>query len=258
VFNKLTIAPVSKDNIYAYVGIYDITKGKEEPTATIYNISRIAVHPKWDPQSKRFDSDIALLALYDSLQFTDFVRSVCLPDKNFQIGVRVGQVVGYGKSETASNEVKPKKTQIPSFTNDDCFFDSNYAQIGSTSTFCAGEIGKNPCSGKKRVVILSLKCAFMREFSGDSGGGFFIMESDWRIGGLVSAAFEQDCATNKYVLFTNVAKFVDWIQYEMTHTEDSRSDTSSKHNSFLDLDDEEAPGLRDKYQHADCTFELTR
>lgn len=36
--------------------------------------------------------------------------------------------------------------------------------------------------------------------------------------GIVSSATVQECGSNDFVLFTNVVKFTDWIESEMTKT----------------------------------------
>ncbi|KAG5677123.1 hypothetical protein PVAND_006905 [Polypedilum vanderplanki] len=236
VHKKHSSRPIDKESIYAYVGIYNLNKGNVDPVASVQNIKRIAIHKNWNSQSVNYDADIALLTLYNYIQFTQFIQPICLPDKNFIIGEQIGEVVGYGKSESSTPyEYVARKTRIPSHSNDHCFFtDPIYATVGSPSTFCAGEIGKNPCHG-------------------DSGSGFFIKDTHWRLVGLVSSALVQDCAINRFVLFTKVALFIDWIQLEMTRTDES---FSSSQNSFYNIDEEQLE-RSNAYHFANCNFELT-
>jgi hypothetical protein len=149
--DKQTLKATRKEDIYAYVGRYDTTKTVTEPFSSKQDIKKVAVHENWNPKTLNYDSDIAILTLINQVQFNDFVQPVCLPDSNFQIGLRLGSVVGFGKSEEPlRHEPRPKKIEISTLTNDDCFFeDYNFARFGSKTTFCAGELGKNPCRGEK-------------------------------------------------------------------------------------------------------------
>jgi hypothetical protein len=136
--------------MYAYIGRFDTTPTVNEPHSIKEKIKKISMHQNWKPQALNYDADIAVLTLYNQVQFNDIVQPVCLPDKNFQMGVRSGSVVGFGKSESLlRHEPRPKKIEINSLTNDDCFFtDYNFARFGSMTTFCAGELGKSPCRGE--------------------------------------------------------------------------------------------------------------
>lgn len=68
----------------------------------------------------------------------------------------------------------------------------------SEKTFCAGgKNGEGPCQG-------------------DSGGGLVLKQDNkWHLRGLVSAAPSNGfgtCDTNKFVVFTDVAKLLPWIK----------------------------------------------
>lgn len=113
------------------------------------------MHPNWDSDAPKYDSDIAILTLDSPVQYSDLIQPVCLPELNFEIGSQFGNVIGYGKSELPIiHEPKPKKIQISSTTNDQCFFANYlYAEFASPTTFCAGEKGKNPCKGIYQYFI---------------------------------------------------------------------------------------------------------
>jgi secreted trypsin-like serine protease len=80
--------------------------------------------------------------------------------------------------------------------------------ISSPRTFCAGFVNENKSA-----------C------SGDSGGGFYLKNLStklFNLQGIVSAAANdpdpystRGCDINMFSLYTNVAKFVDWIRNEM-------------------------------------------
>lgn len=56
---------------------------------------------------------------------------------------------------------------------------------------------------------------------GDSGDGFYVKDATtWTVKGIVSSSLltqRHDCDTNVFSLYTNVAKFSDWIT-EMMET----------------------------------------
>lgn len=222
--------------IYAFVGRYDLTKSVYEPNSKMQNIKKITIHPTWKPKDVRYDADIAILQLQNLVTFSDLVQPVCLPPANLNVFTITGRVVGWGKSEsTEKNEVKPKQVEIPAYGNEDCFFaDYRFAQFGSPRTFCAGERGKTPCQG-------------------DSGGGFFTKtqgSSKWTIAGIVSAAIDQECGQNDFVLFTNIAKFTPWIEAEVKKTYSNNEFDAA----FNALDEED---VNSRVQNVDCKYQLS-
>lgn len=109
---------------------------------------------------------------------------------------------GYGLSESSNrkHESRPKHIEIPSVSQETCLFsDHRLVRISSYRMFCGGEIGKNPCKG-------------------DSGSGFYTNSNGWTINGIVSSAISEECVENQFVLFTNVPKFIDWIEMKMKET----------------------------------------
>lgn len=160
------------------------------------NIELIFIHPDWDSHSIRFDGDAALLKTVEKIIFTREIKPVCLPSQNAQTFNINGYVAGYGISEEASrHETRPKHVRIRSVTQETCLFsDPIFSRISSSRMFCAGEKGKNPCRG-------------------DSGSGWYVnVNNIYQIIGIVSSAPSADCEGNKYVVFTSVPKFIEWIE----------------------------------------------
>jgi Trypsin len=145
---------LKKDDIYAYLGRFDLTKTVNEPNSKKENVNKIVIHPDWKPNEVRYDADIALLQLENPTTFSDLIQPVCLPQSNLNVFALTGRVVGWGKSENSGkHELKPKQVEIPSYGNEDCFFaDYKFAQFGSPRTFCAGERGKTPCQGESKII----------------------------------------------------------------------------------------------------------
>lgn len=166
-----------------------------EPFARRADIETIHVHPKWNSTAISFDGDVALLRTVAKIAFTDYIQPVCLPSSDDSVFNVNGYVAGYGKSEENSrHETRPKHVKIRSVTQDVCLFsDPIIVRISSPRMFCAGELNKNPCQG-------------------DSGSGFFVRSGNaFQIFGVVSSAIRDDCATNHFVIFASVPKFMEWI-----------------------------------------------
>ena len=160
--------------------------------------SNVFVHPDWNPFNIRYDADIAALTTEDEIPYTKYIRPICL--SRTVMGAEEGYVAGWGESEDKSkvHENLPKQIKIPIHANEFCFLESvEFSKISSTRTFCGG--GRNmigPCRG-------------------DSGGGVFVrIGNAFYLKGLVSASLTNlgECDVTNFALYTNVEKFIDWIE----------------------------------------------
>lgn len=74
-----------------------------------------------------------------------------------------------------------------------------FSQLTSDKTLCAGnKKGSGPCNG-------------------DSGGGLYLRQgSRWTLRGIVSNSlkdpYTNSCNLNEYVVYTDAAKYSDWIK----------------------------------------------
>lgn len=103
----------------------------------------LEIHPNYQPLSA--DADIAVITLSQTVQFTKFIKPICLwtdeSDLKDIVGV-MGTVVGWGKDEYGDfmTEV-PKKVQMPVVSHEECIRSKySFKEITSERTFCAGEI----------------------------------------------------------------------------------------------------------------------
>ena len=117
----------------------------------VYNVSpeSIILHPDWNPYSNTYDADIAVLIVQNDVPLTTFIQPICIGSSD--LGFKKGFITGWGKSEdeTKRHENKPKELEIPIWTNEHCFLESNeFVKIASKRTFCAGSRdGRGACSG---------------------------------------------------------------------------------------------------------------
>lgn len=175
-----------------------------EAGSNIHTVYNIINHPDWNYDSENYDADIAIVVLNKDVVFSDTIKPICVPEHTND-KKKMGTVIGWGKSEKSedSHDLRPSKIVVPSVDSTECFTKfPQLAQIASNRTFCGGfdSQGKAPCSG-------------------DSGGGFYTLESlSWIIRGVVSSSMvdrDLGCDVNKYSIYTNVDQFLDWIKQVM-------------------------------------------
>ncbi|XP_070508851.1 prostasin-like [Chironomus tepperi] len=187
------------DNVYSLLGIYDLTKSSESGVVKA-QVSSIKLHSDWNSQTETYDADIAILRLTNAIIFTNYIQPACLPSPSMNVFEIDGTVVGYGLSDDTKgeHEMRPKYVKISSITQEDCLIGRDViARISSKRMFCAGNVGKNPCRG-------------------DSGGGFHVkLGSSYFVVGIISSAVYGECRLNEFVLFTNVPKYISWINEEI-------------------------------------------
>lgn len=192
------------DDFQVYLGQHNL-KRLHDPGSVPSSLSAIHVHPDFlkDPKGS-YDADIAILVMEQTITYSRFIQPVCLwggdVDESKVFG-KTGVVVGWGKDESNKLFTKtPKRAYVPIVSHIDCIRSAEtFFRITSPRTLCGG--GKNdvgPCNG-------------------DSGGGLIMYEdSRWQLRGIISLALADPntgaCNLKQYVVFTDVAKFLDWIQ----------------------------------------------
>lgn len=168
----------------------------------------INLHPDWNFNREHYDADIAIVILEAPTSWSNYIQPVCLPpQQSFNEVTGTGVVTGWGKSENSgrsSHDTIPSKLEVPAINASYCYPTfPQLSQYSSHRMFCGGyeNRSKAPCVG-------------------DSGGGFYLMglsesyELIWIVNGIVSGAiYDQKfhCDINKFTLYTNVRRYVDWI-----------------------------------------------
>lgn len=137
-----------------YIGKFYITSRNDEKNFIISSVSRFIVHPDWSSQSLSYDGDIAIVKLTRIIQFSDFIKPICLwtSTSNYHDAIsQFGIVAGYGKTEKSSTTSdKPYWTALPVIDEGTCLrSNENFIKITSRRTFCVGSRdGRGPCNGK--------------------------------------------------------------------------------------------------------------
>lgn len=205
VTRRRSVVPLQRQNLLVYLGKYYL---KRFATVGIQDrhVAEITPHPNYDAAS--YSNDIAIVKFEIPVEVTDYVRPVCLwseeVDLNLVIG-KQGTVVGWGFDETGNVTETLMQTKMPVVSYHTCVtsFPEFFSRFASPFAYCAGfRNGSSVCNG-------------------DSGGGMvFPRETPkgqvWQLRGLVSISValqnQFKCDTSHYVIFTDSAKYLDWIK----------------------------------------------
>ncbi|KAG5880886.1 hypothetical protein JTB14_001462 [Gonioctena quinquepunctata] len=207
VTRRKTQSALSPSSLAVYLGKFYL-KTWSNPGMQDRTVDKIIVHQKYNSQT--FSFDIAIVKLSTPAKVTDYVRPVCLWNEPSDLGVVVGKagtVVGWGYDETGKVTEQLTKAQMPIVTQETCIysFPDFYSRFTSDHTFCAGfNNGTSVCNG-------------------DSGGGMVFPKTGsnpnnpiWELRGMVSISValqnQFKCDSSHYVVFTDVAKYFNWIK----------------------------------------------
>lgn len=116
-------------------------------------VERTIPHPDYIPASKNQVNDIALLRLAQQVEYTDFVRPICLPlDVNLRSATFDGitmDVAGWGKTEQLSASNLKLKAAVEGFRMDECqnVYSSQDILLEDTQMCAGGKEGVDSCRG---------------------------------------------------------------------------------------------------------------
>ncbi|XP_048012636.1 trypsin-2-like [Megalobrama amblycephala] len=168
------------------------------PNETYRTASRIINHPNYD--TPKFDNDIALVQLSTSLNFSDYIKPVCLSAAGSVFaGGAESWVTGWGTLQSEGQAANIlQQVMLPIVNNSDC--NNAYGGGITSNMICAGFLnveGKSSCQG-------------------DSGGPLVRRnDSRWIQSGIVSFGAKR-CDDPKYPsVFARVSRYQDWIKSYM-------------------------------------------
>ncbi|RZC40314.1 serine protease gd-like, partial [Asbolus verrucosus] len=192
---------IRADTLVFVLGKLNIKRWSLSEGEKIIEAEDIKVHPDYKPLTS--DADIAVAILSEEVQFTRYIRPICLWSESDDLDVVIGQkgkVVGWGRDESNNTmTAEPKQTTIPIVSQEQCLWSGEaFKYVTSARTFCAGDRnGTGPCNG-------------------DSGSGFIMKRNGrWVLRGVVSiSTYDQNtqtCDLSNYVVFTDTSKFKKWL-----------------------------------------------
>ncbi|CDW54297.1 coagulation factor IX [Trichuris trichiura] len=180
--------------IRVVAGVHSLTYDLFKRHAQIRKVGKSYIHPRF--AARKYFNDIAVIKTQRPFEFTNYVSSACLPDKNqvLPVGIRC-LVSGWGHtSETGTGVDRLKQVYLPILSD-------NYCRRAYGSIYLPGIM---TCAGYENGGADSCQ--------GDSGGPFVCYDDDdsWYLHGVVS--FGYGCARRGQPgIYTRVAAFMDWI-----------------------------------------------
>lgn len=74
------------------LGVYNLDVKIERGTQQ-RDVEEIYLHPDWKAFNDRYDADIAIFVLSDIVEFTKYIRPICISDDDLPIDA-IGSIVG--------------------------------------------------------------------------------------------------------------------------------------------------------------------
>ncbi|XP_017487283.1 PREDICTED: serine protease gd isoform X2 [Rhagoletis zephyria] len=212
------------NEVLVFLGRHNLRNWNEEHSIAA-PVSEIYLHPDYNAALGTYDADIAVLVLKHQVRFNTYIRPACLWSGAVELEYIIGEralIVGWGISKMHSDSAfvgsrpaiaaVPRIIQASIVSNEMCFASKpQLHSLTSNRTFCAGlmlprgqltsravdeRTGVGPCTG-------------------DSGAGLLLKRNNrWLLRGTVSATLpskQNKCISNQYVIYADVAKFLDWI-----------------------------------------------
>ena len=190
-----------RDSLSAFAGKHDIEEADEEWNQNI-DVQAVITHPNFSTKNGVIENDIGLIVLKTKLKYTKYVKPVCIwAESNSNWDGVSGTITGWGRTETGklSSTLKFIKQKVVSQA--ECIKqDRRFLFIVNDNNFCAGGQGQGICQG-------------------DLGNGF-VVERNGRnyLNGIASIYLQTDtlrCDPNKFNIYTNVQKYLQWIENEL-------------------------------------------
>nr|XP_040228546.2 CLIP domain-containing serine protease B8 [Anopheles coluzzii] len=165
-------------------------------------------HPEYDSESSNQQHDIALIRIEQTPPFTDFLRSICLPEQNFESSATPGKklsVSGWGRTDIFKDNLGPDvlspiklKLSLPYVEREKCsktFRPWSFA-LGPGQMCAGGERAKDTCAGDSGSPLMS----------------YDMKRAIWYITGIVSLGVRGCGVEGLPGVYTNVHHYLPWIK----------------------------------------------
>ncbi|KAL7037250.1 hypothetical protein ACKWTF_009134 [Chironomus riparius] len=185
-------------NITVVLGHYDLSKLNENGRIQV-PVKNIRLHPDWNPFVEAYDADIAILELDQDVEFTNFIKPICLIEPASNVtSLTQGLVVGFESTENGGIENTPRVLDTPITGYHNCSKNRKYEGLLSHRTVCGGKAdGTGVCFG-------------------DGGSGLLVFKNHtYYLRGIVSASLPNNinsCDFNAYSIFTDAVQFYMWMK----------------------------------------------
>ena len=172
--------------------------GSSSPDQELRKIEAVYIREDFDEET--YNNDIAVVSMDRRVQFTAFIRPLCLPEINEDYAGSVGTIVGWGRlSHNGRLPDSLQESRVPVLSQETCRYDTNHlAEEITEGMMCAGY----------QDTAATDAC------QGDSGGPLILpsqSHSHKLLVGIVSWGI--DCAKPGYPgVYTRVGTYLHWIR----------------------------------------------
>ncbi|XP_052738764.1 serine protease gd-like isoform X1 [Bicyclus anynana] len=195
------------NNLVVRAGVYNLEDWNDDDITVTRSLAAAAIHDAYNAST--LANDILVLTLAKSVPISAHIRPACLWSGNTNLKMVVGKlgvVAGWGANEMGSGgKGEPRMVEMPIVSLETCRSSrEEFHRLTSSKTLCAGDhSGAGPCLG-------------------DSGGGLYIQDKGrWRIRGVVSLSLRAEgdaiCNLDDYIVFTDTAQYLPWINTVMNN-----------------------------------------
>ncbi|XP_025987196.1 serine protease gd isoform X2 [Solenopsis invicta] len=211
---------VDPDNLFVTFGKLNLRQWNENGI-TIREVESYKIHPDF-AHTISADSDLAILILRMPVDFSPFIKPICLwfgPTNLENVVDRTGYVVGWGQRIFENNDFSrhvsrytreseiPRMSRVSIVNKEECAqADTRFNQLISERTFCAGF--------RNEIDLCNV----------DSGSGLMLFDSitgRYELRGIVSRTIVgnlKSSCTLRYVVYVDVAKYMPWIRQQISTT----------------------------------------
>ncbi|KYM86389.1 Serine protease gd [Atta colombica] len=174
------------------------------------DVASYKIHPDY-VYTTNSDSDLAILIMRLNVEYSPFIKPICLWSGSTDLENvvdKTGYIVGWGRDDFGHlNTDERRMARVSIVSQADCLWsDSAFISLTSKRTFCAGLQDGNNCNA-------------------DSGSGLVLFDPitrRYKLRGVASRALYGNasfqCNPTKYIVYVDVAKYVPWIQQQISTT----------------------------------------
>ena len=184
-----------------YFGVHNKDERDTDPLVQVIKVKRTIHHPKFNIIN--LDNDIGLIQLEKKVQFTDYIKPVCLPNRSYRKVVsspgKQGYVIGWGLTQDGSPKIL-QELALPIVKTSDCR--KAHQEVNVTDNMF--------CAGRNRNFFDTCK--------GDSGGGYLFWDKKrrkWTLQGIISWGGTSCGTAGMHSVYAKVGKFSKWIKRVM-------------------------------------------
>lgn len=169
------------------------------PSPIDISIEEVIYYPEFREKQNNFHHDIGLIRLSSDINYTDYIKPICLPSSQLRsLPSEEVYVAGWGRTLTSKRSSVKQKLSVPIVDVESCRnkFSARNVTLNDNQICAGGKFREDTCDG-------------------DSGGPLMMVRGgSWFVEGIVSYGFR--CGLEGWpAIYTRVNAYNDWIQQNL-------------------------------------------